>query len=218
MPNEENKNDSASAGATKSPDPELAKIAKQQDSIVNTMSKLEQRLANLVAPPPQAKVEEENLEDLVITNPSKFVAKVKEQVKTEWQADKAHTDQAAFQFNTAFADLSEKFPELLKPSSKLYNRAKELMGEYAQGRANDAGALERAVFRASTELKIVASDMRQKDEEVEDMDDDSFSGSGSGSGASANSRKQRRDSSDLDPKTIEFARYLGMPAEISRTS
>lgn len=215
MSDNANKMPSANAEGTKTPEIDVGKVAKQQDNIISHLSSLEKKLEQLAVnsqPVRQEPIDSEKLEDLVFADPAKFASKIAEKVRSDVSAEKAKSDSESFEFSNTFSNLSEEYPELLKPSSDLYTKARELLVKYSNGKPNDAAALERAVFRASNELGIPALKYRKNEDNMSSdyNDDDSFSGSSS-SGQTSGNKKSRNKEGDLDPRTVEFARMLGRP-------
>lgn len=186
-------------------------VQKQLDAFSSSFTKkLDQLFQKLdsapsrQAPAPVVKVDEPDLETLMITDPRAAAALIKKQAKDEIMGEVGKQTRAQNEFNTAFSAMSQDYPEILSDKSDLYVRAKELLGQYSKGE-NDAEALERAIFKAANELGVVPLKRRSKSSE----DDDSFQGaSGNSEGSSKNRRKQAKEG-ELSAETLAFAQLLG---------
>lgn len=216
MSEEKNENQSANvqdSKVTKSPD--FTKLEEGQKTITGNLTNLNKRLDQLVsavtAPAKQAPQDTENLGDLALTDPDKFVDRLTSKISEKVVADRQHVDNQNNEFNMSFSQLMEQFPELGNSKSKFYGRAKEILMEYTQGRPADAASLERAVLKTSIELGTLPTNSRPVPESDDMNDDDSFSGGGSSERGSSSQRRQKKG--DLDPKTLEFARLLGRPVD-----
>jgi hypothetical protein len=163
------------------------------------------------APKAPAKEEpEEDLSDLILTDPTKAVNKIKKQVREEVLSSVQSTNVARDTFQTKFVELQAEFPEIGKAGSELHKRAKEILAA-SGSQQYDAGALENAVLRAASEKGVLPLKHR-KQEMVEDDDNEQEYVGGSSGGREAGGRSGgRRSRSDkIDPRTLAFAEMIGM--------
>lgn len=143
---------------------------------------------------PQAK----DVETAWFDNPRQAAEIIKEEIRQE--------QVAAARTNNTIAKLVEEFPELRDEEADLTKRAVQIYEGFSPSDKSSPLAYRTAVREAAQELGVQPVSKRK----VTDESDEEFSLSGSGS-VRSQAGGRRRDS--LDPKTVEFARLMGLDVD-----
>lgn len=152
---------------------------------------------------------EDDFNDLFIDNPREAARRIKEETAAEIRADIEKQQQKQQKQQSVLSELVQKFPELNDNSSELTQKAVEIYNSFSPEDQNDPKSYKLAVSEAAIDLGIQPMSRRKKVK----SDDESFSVSG---GSSSSSPAKKREA-NIDPKTLEFAKMIGMDVDNEKT-
>lgn len=149
----------------------------------------------------QAAENDDELADLMLTNPKEAVKRIKSQVANEVTSNVSNVINSKEQTTQVIAGLAAEYPELRDNNSDLARKAVELYNSLPTGVKNTPYGSELAIRQAAAALgKVPASFRKTKTEETED-----FSVS-----ANQGSKRPTKRSAELDDKTLGFAQLMGL--------
>lgn len=155
-----------------------------------------QQLAQAATPPATS----DEFEDLWIDNPKEAARRIKEETTAEIRKDMEKQSQLQQKQTRILSELTQKFPELNDSGSELTQKAVEIYNALDADEQRDPRSYKLAVAEAAVDLGIQPASKRKKRQ----ADDDSFAVSGS------SGTKAKPQSAGVDPRTIEFAKLIGM--------
>lgn len=104
--------------------------------------------------------------------------------------------------------ITGEYPEFLDQNSDVYRLAVQKQSALAPSLQNTPDGIKIAMYEAASEVGLLPKSKRQS---TSNDDNDDFVQSG---GSSSAGRTRTREKSDkIDPKTVEWARLLGVPVE-----
>jgi len=173
------------------------------NELAQTNQALLQKLSQLTQPKPlSVKSDEEDLDRLWYDDPKKAAARIKEQTKAEIMAEYQKDQELKQKTQSTLASLVSDYPELNDSNSDLTKRAVEIYNSMSDTDKTSPVAYKAAVREAAGELGVLPLKKRQT------LDDDAYTGSSSGAATSSKGRTSKKD--DLDPRTIAFAKLVGL--------
>lgn len=158
-------------------------------------------LAAAVAPPaPNSEPDWQSLQ----YEPEKMAQVIESKLEAKIQAQHAQQSQLQAEQNKVMSEMYTKFPDLVNPSSDLYQKAAEKIG--ALGNSTPLG-IKAAILEAAFELKTpVGSSHTPK----ASADDFSLGGGGSTGEVKKREGKQR---TNISPETLVWSQLLGRNVE-----
>lgn len=181
----------------------LGNYESKLNELAQTNQALLQKLSQLTQPKPiSVKTDDDDMDKLWYDDPRKAAAKIKEQTKAEIMAEYQKDQEYKSRTQSTLASLVNDYPELNDATSDLTKRAVEIYNSMSDGDKTSPVAYKAAVREAASDLGILPIKKRIV------SDDDSFSGSSSNTSSGATKRASKKD--DLDPRTIAFAKLVGL--------
>lgn len=194
--------------------PEKKEPAKSDETVTNLKSEMNRKFENLEATNKALLAKLTELGKPVATPAKKEVKKdfwdapeeaVEQKVKAGVDAvlEKLRRDnEEASKKNQVIGALYGEFPELADNNHPLTQKAVEIFNALPEMERQSPLAYRLAVKEAAMELKVPNKKSRAEDY----VDSFSLSGGGSGSGGGGKTKREP----DLDPRTVEAARLLGL--------
>lgn len=181
----------------------LGNYESKLNELAQTNQQLLQKLSQLTQPKPiSVRSDDDDMDKLWYDDPKKAAAKIKEQTKAEIMAEYQRDQEMKARTQSTLAALVADYPELNDSNSELTRRAVEIYNGMADGEKTSPIAYKAAVREAASELGVLPVKKRQV------SDDDSYTGSSSSSSSNTSRRAAKKD--DLDPRTIAFAKLVGL--------
>lgn len=212
---EENQTEEVETDTTETPQEDplknyKAEMNRKLDNMKNEMASVNQQLLqqiqNLSQPRQTSQSNEDDFDDLFLDNPREAARRIKEEAAAEIRADIEKQQQVQQRQQSVLGELVQKFPELNDNGSELTQKAVEIYNSLSAEDQKDPKSYKLAVTEAAVELGVQPMSRRKKTKKS--SDDDSFSVS---SGSNPSTPKTR--DGDVDARTIEFARMVGMDVE-----
>lgn len=182
-------------------DRKFGNINDQLAQIAESLSSAQQQRQ---APEPTPQVDD--LEQLSYSDPKRYAEVIKNQTLQEVRAEQQRLQQQQEQQNQVISRIYNDFPEVNTPGTKLYDKVQEMVQKLPQDQRSNPANWESLVYRAALETGIKPRYLRKSSEDA--ADDFVMSGS-----RGSSSIKESRKKDELDPKTLEFARLMGMPVD-----
>lgn len=162
-------------------------------------------LQSLVKPAPKPKADpSQDLDKLIYDDPKEYTRRVKEMAKNETMAELSAQNTKTNKVNNVIAGLYADFPELQDVNHDLTKKAVEIYEKFTEEEKQSPLSYKLAVKDAAEELGVQPKKKRAVVE-----DDDNFSLGG----GSAGTRTTKTKSEKLDPRTIEFAKLMGLDTD-----
>lgn len=161
-------------------------------------------IQSMVVPPKRAQ-QDDDITDSFYKDPGQALKKVKEDAKKEALQEFNTLSAEQLKRNNVIAKLVQEYPELADDSHDFTQAALKKFDELAKENGNTPVVYRTAVLEAAMEKGIKPKNKRDQGSEGDD-----FTMSGGGQG---NTRRQQRKSDELDPRTVEAAKLLGVDPE-----
>lgn len=157
----------------------------------------------------------EDLEDLQYTDPERYNRIKQEQLDTAID-EKINTKVNAItstqdKKQRVLLQLSTDYPEINNENSDLYKKAIEVGKQHDAEFIQSPEGIKLAIIQAASELGLLPVSKRSKVDDDGDINMGEFIGGGSGD--SGNRDINRNKKKNLDPKSIEVARLMGLNVE-----
>lgn len=155
---------------------------------------------------PAPQEETPDLTGLLLSDPEKAIKVIKESVKKEINGELDQHQSRIAQQNQTLAQLQQEFPELSDINHPLTKSALEIYGKMSNKEKESPLAYKVAIQEAAMRNNVKPKSVRQQESS------DEFS---MPSGVKGGPRTKGTDK--LDPKTVEFARIMGLNLEDKAT-
>lgn len=181
------------------------------------IDQLMSQMNNQQQAPPQNSSDEEDLEDLMYSNPAEFKRRITEQVKGEVTSSLTEQQQAQQQeaqaINEVLTTMSQRFPEYQDQNSDLSQAAIKIYDSLPEHVKKDpASAYKIAMSDAALELGVLPVSKRKQVQSDEDFTLDGGGNSGMGNRRSKSSKKGK-----VSEATRAFSQLLGQNPDDPKT-
>ena len=184
-----------------------AEMDRKFGNINDQLSKIAESLTSAQqARQPEPTPPADDLEQLAYSDPRRYAEVIKQQTLQEVRADQQRLQQQQEAQNQVISRIYSDFPEVNTPGHKLYDKVQEMVKALPEEQRANPASWESLVYRAALETGVKPRALRKND----DSEADDFVMSGS---RGSSSIKQPRKKEDVDPRTLEFARLMGMPVD-----
>ena len=174
------------------------KLKNLQDQLSQQNKDLMSQLQSLkpAASKAESKDSEEDISDLIYTNPKEAIKRIQEQTKQAVLGEVNQATTRSTAVNSTIANLTREYPELSDDSSELTRKAIELYKNYGD---ESPIAVRAAIREAAAELGVMPMSKRSN----KNADDFSVGSS------SASTSQRTAKKSELSEDTITWAKLLG---------
>lgn len=175
----------------------MQNIEQTNNALKSSQEALLAEIQKLTKPAPKQE-EQGSLSDLMYRDPEAYARRVAEESdrRAEARINQALQNQSRQQ--QMIGSLVDQFPELNSGEHDMTKRAVEIFNNMAEADKTSPTAYKTAVLEAAAEFGIKPRSKRPKEEE--------YVGGASGSGTRQSSRRKN----ELDPRTEEFAKLVGL--------
>lgn len=207
------------AAAPVVPNEELKNLKAEMNRKLENLEKSQKDLlAALKSPPPAVKksvaTQEKEMKDIWFEDPDLATKMIQDSTMRRFDERLAAANEAQVKTNSTLQSLYKEYPELSDMENPLTKKSVEVFEKMtAEEKANPV-AYRAAVREAADELDIRPKSKRKQSDDGDNFSLSSSSARGgrdenSGGGASRNKR--------LDPRTVEFAKLLGLDMDDQKT-
>jgi hypothetical protein len=173
------------------------KLGNLEQTNQQLMSQLQALSAKLAPPKPAAEAKKVSVFDDEEAYAARVVAEAEQRIDAKLQAQQADFNRKQAVIQSLVAD----YPELSDQSSDLAKKAVEIFNTLPEHDKNHPMAFKAAVRDAAVELDVKPKSKRQQAGQ-----DDFSMGAGTGNGT----KQGRQKGGELDPRTVEFAKLMGL--------